>query len=540
MNNIMNFMNRRTAKWFLLLCLSAFFSAEISAQDFRIVKGDCLPTGLPETATSQHAGGRHLLPAIRTNWDSTRIYRQLVVLISYSDCDFNQEDANAFYNDMLNTPGFNQRKGPGCLAEYFKEQSRGLFNVQFDVYGPYQVDTKAQPYTNPDENTRNYGRDVFTKAVNLFMQEQETTNGAPFDFSPYDWNGDKNIEQVIFVVAGLCGNAGNNTYGYLWPNTSTMTTIQTADGYKISNYTASAEHWPTTNKASCGFGTIAHEYTHSLGLPDIYPTSSSAGFSVVDEWDLMDGGNFTNYGWCPPNYTPLERMLLGWLEPVELDSSATITGMKTLRDSGEVYRIKHSSSEWYLLENRQQQGWDLGLPGRGLVIYHVNYDKSVWSGNKVNINSNKRRFELVHADNMDYDAWENQFKEMGVTSKYRNSGHMNNYYLSTSAYPLMGEGDTYVNNELTDTSVPAAQMHYPGDNEKDYLSKPITNIRMADDGTISFDFMGGVSTAISTTTANQSLLPVSTFDLSGRVARPGAKGLLIERRQDGSVRKMIK
>ena len=521
------------AKWWALLCISAFFGAQLHAQQLRVRKGDCLPQGLP--GDTHHAQGPHRLPAINRQWDPERTYRQLVILVSYSDTDFQSDDPQARYNDMLNTPGYNERQGDGCLAEYFKVQSAGRFNVAFDVYGPYKVSTKAQPYANPTVNTHNYAVGPMTEATQLFLNDEQ--GGATLDFSPYDWNGDKRIEQVVYVMAGPTGNA--NLYGYVWPNTSSFAAITTPDGHIIANYSNSAEYWPLTNSSpSCGIGTIAHEYTHSLGLPDIYPTTSSAGYSVVDEWDLMDGGNFTNYGWCPPGYTPMERMLLGWLEPVELDSPTTITGMKTLSDGGDVYRIKHSASEWYLLENRQQEGWDLGLPGRGLVVYHVYYDKAVWSGNTVNNNASKRRFELVHADNLDYEQWVAMVEAMGLTSKYRNSGRMNNYYLSESAYPLFDADSIVINAELTDTSVPAATMNYPNEEGSTQLSKPITNIRMHDDGTISFDFMGGTSTAISETCNEQHA--AGLYDLNGHKAVAGKHGLLIERRQDGTVRKIIR
>ena len=51
----------------------------------------------------------------------------------------------------------------------------------------------------------------------------------------------------------------------------------------------------------------------------------------------MDGGNFTNYGWCPPDYSPLEKMLFGWLTPEELTGPTTIKDMKPQIDGGPVY-----------------------------------------------------------------------------------------------------------------------------------------------------------------------------------------------------------
>lgn len=513
-------------------------SVTVMAQDFVIRKGDCLP-GL-SSATGDEAATRSAmprrLPTINTKWDSTRVYHQLVILVSFSDTDFQPENTKEAYNKMFNEEGYTLagRKGKGCVADYFREQSNGLFNIQFDVYGPYKVSSKAQPYSNPTSNTKNYGANQFREATNMFIEEN-----PDFDFSPYVWGTNNTVNQVIYIYAGLPGNTGEMSYGHIWPNTSTFTTITTHDGKKISNYTASGEHWPTNSKSSCGMGTVCHEFTHSLGLPDIYPTSTTVGYSVVDEWDLMDGGNFTNYGWCPPNYTALEKMLLCWAKPVELTEPTSIKNLKPLEEGGDFYRIKHSESEWLLLENRQQRGWDAGAPGQGLVIYHVNYDGSVWKGNTVNNNKGKFRFELVHADNMSYDDWDDWVMEH---TTYRNSGHMNNYHLSTSPYPWTNESSV-VNNLLTDNSVPAATMYYNNEMGEIRLSKPITNITMSDDGLVSFDFMGGSSEPTVAEGIKEVVVKGSEqrFDFSGRrlQGHPRAN-MYIVREADGSVKKVVK
>jgi hypothetical protein len=314
---------------------------------------------------------------------------------------------------------------------------------------------------------------------------------------------------------------------------------------KISNYSSCAELWPTKTPRSCGFATICHEFSHSLGLPDIYPTSSNSGYSVCDEWDLMDGGNFTNYGWCPANYTALEKMLMGWFTPVELiEDSLTIEGLKPVEEGGNAYIIKHSTSEWLMLENRQQRGWDAGVPGKGLVIYHIFYDGSVWMNNKVNIDPTKYRFDLVHADNMDYDAWDNYLAQMGGSS-YLHSQKMNRLHLSTSPYPWTEDSTGVVkNNSLTETSVPAAVMYYPREGGETLLNKPITNIKMTDEGLISFDFMGGAPVVVDgITTVNRSPLTLrhQLFDLNGRpLAAAPQKGAYIIRKHDGTIRKVFK
>lgn len=489
---------------------------------------------LDDVAASRGAQVMRNLSVPNQTWDANRTYRQLVILISFSDLNFQSDNPREDYDKMLNERGYNQRLGAGCLAEYFQVQSGGLFNLQFDVYGPYQISSKAQPYSSPNENTRNYGRDQMTAATKMFLAEN-----PDLDFSPYDWNGNGEVNQVIYVTAGHCGNQNSDkSYGYIWPNTSTFSTITTPDGKKIMNYSCSAELW--SNDTSCGFGTIAHEYTHSLGLPDIYPTASGMPYSAVDEWDLMDGGNFTNYGWCPPNYTSLEKMLLGWVTPVELTEPISIKGLKPVSEGGEVYLVRNTTNEYYLLENRQWSGWDAGLPGKGLVVFHVNYNANLWKANSVNNTQGAYNFHIIHADNLDYTGWDNYLIDNGYKTQYANSGRMNNLHLSGSTYPYGSDAETLVN-QLTDTSVPAALTYNNNKNGEKLMSKPITNIRMSDEGLISFDFMGGDSTVgVKTVAVSRPAAPAETYDLQGRRTQTGGHGLMIVRQSDGTFRKIAR
>ncbi|MBR4897813.1 MAG: M6 family metalloprotease domain-containing protein [Prevotella sp.] len=526
----------------LIIILTALITTLcLTAQDIVVRRGNCIPEGEAGSASAARSQQpiRRALPTPNTTWDANRTYRQLVILISFSDKDFLSDDPNDYYNKMFNEPGFQQRKGAGSVADYYRDQSGGLLNLQFDVYGPYKVSSKAQPYDNPTISTRNYGRNQMREAAQLFLKDN-----PDIDFSVYDWDEDNYVNQVIYIAAGYCGNQGSElSYGYIWPNTSSFTNnLSSPDGHIISTYTCSSELWTSNN--SCGIGTICHEFSHSLGLPDFYPTDGNAGYSVVDEWDLMDGGNFVNNGSCPPNFTPMEKILLGWLDPVELTEPTTVTNLKPSAEGGEVYQIKHSAKEWLLLENRQLRGWDFGIPGKGLVIYHVYYDEAVWSNNHVNNIKDKRYYELVHADNLDYDAWESLFYERYdaglVKSRFQASGHLNSLYLSTSSYPWSTDSTDFVNNELTDESVPAAKMNYPNEIGNSMLEKPITNISMSEDGLISFDFMGGVSTAIRDVRHLDAPRP-AVYDLFGRqVASRKHHSVYIIRKEDGTIQKVFK
>jgi hypothetical protein len=290
------------------------------------------------------------------------------------------------------------------------------------------------------------------------------------DYSVYDWDGDGHVEQVVYVYAGYSGNQSTIVdEGYIWPTTWSFDTIMTADGYQISNFTASGELW--VNNTSCGIGFICHEFSHCLGLPDIYPTSTKVSSpSIVDEWDLMDGGTFTNRGWCPPNYSPMEKMVLGWLTPTELTADTTITGMKPVAEGGEAYLIRRAEDEFYLLENRQWSGWDYGLPGLGLVVYDVHFDRYYWDGNLVNNVEGEPNYCLVAADGRTYIDWYDLIIESGLRNPYVDSQRrLHSMILSGASYPWQDE----------ETSVSQVTL---------YDGQSLSDITRHEDGTVSFTF----------------------------------------------------
>ena len=173
----------------------------------------------------------------------------------------------------------------------------------------------------------------------------------------------------------------------------------------------------------------------------------------------------------------------------------------------------------------------------------MNYKESLWRNNRVNDTQNQLNYDIIHADGLDYTQWDNLMDERGISSSWQNKPMMNNWHLSTSPYPWATDS-TEINNQLTDESSPAPVMFNKNADGSLLLSKPITNIQVSADGYVSFNFMNGDPTAISipvestrdkTATGRQGL-----YDLQGH-RRKGAtgKGLYIEIRQDGTIRKVI-
>ena len=469
---------------------------------------------------SERAGTRkYALPETKT-FDPQKTYRQPVILVTCSDADFSMDDPVNFYDRIFNERGYNEGVGMGCVADYLRDQSEGRLNVKFDIYGPVKVDLKAGGHSSTY-----YGEAILKSAIEKLCETEKT------DFSIYDWDGDGKVDQVLFVVASYCGN---QKAGYIWPNTGGFSGPVLPGGIEAKMSSVSCELWKYGN--SCGIGTIIHEFFHCLGLPDVYPQKPATAFSAVDEWDLMDGGNYTNYGWCPPNLSTMEKMMLGWGQPVELTTATTVTAMKSVSDGGDTYIIRNPANrdEYYLLENRQQKDWDFGCPNNGLLIYHVDYDYDEWMNNNVNVDDNHYRYSLFHADGKDYMAWDKK-NDGEDDSKWVDEGHLHNQYLSTSAYPYTNPETLVVNASLTNDSKPAATLFNANTDGLKLMSKPITNIQMAADGTISFDFMKE-TTAIRRVQAEADNAP--WYDLQGRrlQGRPVRKGLYIHNGQKESIR----
>ena len=406
-------------------------------------------------------------------FDSQKTYLQPVILIEYSDTEFSMDDPADYYNRLFNEKGFNNGMGPGCVADYFRDQSEGRVNLQFDIYGPIKVSEKAGGHKGIY-----FGNMAIREACEKLCETEQT------NFAIYDWDGDGEVNQVLFVVSGFTGNKHT---GYLWPNTG-FSFNQLPGGIESSFSSISCELWE--ENSPCGIGTIIHEYFHCLGLPDVYPFAPAKAYSTVDEWDIMDGGNYTNNGWCPPSLSAMEKLYLGWSIPIELSESTSIYGMRPLSEGGETYIIRNSgnSDEFYLLENRRQTGWDYGCPSNGLLIFHVDYDKYIWCNNYLNISDTHYHYDLFHADGKDYNDWDpaNNGKD---PNKYTMDNRLRSRYLCTSPYPYSDPATGTVNDSLTDNSVPASTLFTVNAEGKAFMGKAITNIKLAEDGTISFDFM---------------------------------------------------
>lgn len=388
----------------------------------------------------------------------------LVILVNFSDITHSSAAPQQTFNAMMNEVGYKGNGQYGSVHDYFYAQSYGQFSLNFDVVGPVTL----------SHNMAYYGADSGGEGNDIrpgqMVAEACKLADSRVNFADYDWDGDGTVEQVYVIYAGY-GQASGASANTIWPHewelrSSDYGQVLQLDGVTINTYACGSELSGTSGKVIDGIGTTCHEFSHCMGLPDFYDTEGSGNFGM-DCWSLMDYGCYNDNGNTPAGYTSYERMYCGWLEPIVLDAPCQIAGMKAISESKEAYIIYNDANkdEYYLLENRQQTGWDSEGNGHGMLVLHVDYDPTVWMYNEVNNTASHQRMTIIPADNS----------------------------LASSLSSLAGDpfpGRTG-NKQLTDTSTPAATLYNLNADRRKFMGKPIENITETN-GLISFDFMGGV------------------------------------------------
>ena len=423
--------------------------------------------------------------------------RGLIILANFADTKFKDEHDRDLYDRIANEPNFSAEDGfHGSVSDYFKAQSQGVFDLEFDVVGPVTM----------ANNHSYYGRDIGLRGNDArpgeMVVEACMAVDDEIDFTQYDWDGDGEVEQVFVVYAGL-GQASGGASDTVWPHMWQLSDRDNygepimLDGVTVDTYACSAELvWGGVYSGSRldGIGTFCHEFSHCLGLPDVYDTDgNNYGMS---NWDLMDYGNYNDDGFTPAGYTSYEKMTVGWLEPVVLDADCEVEGMQPLSEGGNAYIIYNDNhpDEYYLLENRQQTEWDMALYGHGLLVLHVDYDELCWINNTVNaigtfyeedgytqdFTNDVERLTLINADNSRVNRQSD---------------------IAADAFPSGS------NNCLTNTSKPRAATNNPNIDGNKLMNISITDITEHDDGTISFNFA-----KIAADTAKVVMLLHETFD----------------------------
>ena len=433
-----------------------------------------------------------------------------VILVEFSDVEFSVENPKATFDKYLNGKElFNKETDPemgqnyASVAKYFKDMSFGKFEPEFEVYGPVNLGKPLATYGAGYSSEENMG---------LLLTDACTAVDDEVDFTQYDSNDDGNIDLIYIIYAGFSQSIAGNSTDCIHPKSGYLSLAKSFDGMDVKRYGVNNElngtpadqaNGPIIN----GIGLFCHEFSHCMGLPDLYPKSGSIAEACInqnmDYWSLMDAGEYTANGYRPTAYTAWERERLGWMEIGTLTGPSNVE-LKSLDEGGAAFRIYNDKDEtgheYYIVENVQNNGWNKKLFGNGLMVTHVDYLSSQFSlgGCKVNNTGGHPRMHVMAADGMfvpEYflgstieDSYITFLKEHNADLVAKYGGQV----FSIEDYKAEAAGDLFPGTSnatsLTDDSQPMKAWTYNGET----MGKPITDITNdTEKGIVSFKFMGG-------------------------------------------------
>ena len=360
-------------------------------------------------------------------------FKGLIILVQFNDQEFSRSDYKDILNDMVNAENYTgygtsgNARFTGSVRDYFSDNSFGLFQPQFDVIGPVTIN-----YSKYYPNQTNNGNTVAKAAV--------TAADPLVNFQDYDRDGDGVIDMVYLIYAGVGSNIEGNNDGLIWPYASYFWGVGKKDNVSFGRYACSTELTGSEqNNVIDGIGTICHEFSHVLGLPDFYDTDyeqSGGESNHPNEWSIMAGGSYENTGRTPVGYSLYERYSVGFCdEPEVIDAEGAYT-LDPLYMEGKGFRINSPvNNEFFLFENRQKNAfkWDAYLPGSGMLVHRVDKTNSgVWNSNSINDNPNHNYYEVIRANGAHktsygvyYDTAYDVFPSRGKTALHNNTSPAN-------------------------------------------------------------------------------------------------------------------
>ena len=314
--------------------------------------------------------------------------KALVILAEFQDTTFTIQDTKEIFTNYLTNEGhftdtrYGQDLNYKGVRGYFKDCSYGQFTPEFDVVGPIKLPKEQTYYGEGDDN------------IEALMEDACSAIDSIVDFADYDANNDGMVDLVYIIYAGHSANYRGNKVSNIWPKSGTVNISNTYDGkricrYGVSNELNGSEKISKNKKKINGIGLFCHEFSHTLGLPDIYAYKTPAedqDDQGMEFWDLMDGGTEVRGGRVPASYLAWEREVMGWIKIDELKNDSSIENLKSIDNGGKAYKIvnPNNSNEYIVLQSIQKgpwyQGWRDGTYGKGLLAYRISYPS-----NKVNV-----------------------------------------------------------------------------------------------------------------------------------------------------------
>lgn len=241
------------------------------------------------------------------------------------DINYTSNPKTNFYKNLLQDSEYS-------MKQYYLDMSNEQLNLNFDIVGPFTVSENYKYYgENDDVNlSDSHPASLVAEAVNL------ANNFAKIDFSKYDNDGDGAVDSILVVHAGPGEETGFGP-DYIWSHQWNLLAANILnndgpgyvylDNKLILFYTLQPEY--VLNPGDSSIGVFAHEFAHTLGLPDLYDTTYET--DGLGDFSLMASGSWlgqNGIGERPAPLTSWEREYLKWNSPHIVNAGSTLDNFK--------------------------------------------------------------------------------------------------------------------------------------------------------------------------------------------------------------------
>ena len=308
--------------------------------------------------------------------------------------DFKALDS-AFMFRLFNEEGFKENSVYGSVRDYYIESSGGKFKPTFDIY-PVKL---SQNFSNYNSESK-----FILSSIDVMVERA--------DFKARASKYEKVIPFVILHPTSKeqASKINSGFFNHMYSLQYSAGKIYSKNGYSFNNYafiSQKAENKPnaTSTKDVAMLGAFIHEFSHVIGLVDLYSTDAN-GYATVGPlpYDVMALGLRNGNGGYPPTFSAFEREAMGWLKPTEIVKSDSVYELKNLSQM-QAYAVSNpnNKNEYFIIEYRPAVGFDSkigsssysGKQGKnGVLIWYIDYDARAFASNDPNSNQSHQRAEV--------------------------------------------------------------------------------------------------------------------------------------------------
>jgi immune inhibitor A len=300
-------------------------------------------------------------------------WRALVILVDFSD-KVSRVTASSFDSLLFAAT-------TSSLRDYYRKVTYYALDI-VTVHFPGSTGWQRAPNTYAYYVNGNNGFGTYPRNAQRLTEDAVHAVDSLVDFKQYDNNGDKVVDALFVVHAGQGAEYTNNKND-IWSHAWSVKTTTFVDSVYVRRYSMEPEYWSTAGDMT--IGVYAHELGHAaFGLPDLYDRDYSS--NGVGKWSLMAGGSWNgpgNLGASPSFPDAWSHAEMGYLPVTNITVNTTGKSINAVENTAEAFRLWTNGTtgtpQYFLVENRQQTGYDTYLPNGGLNIFHI--DENVTSQN---------------------------------------------------------------------------------------------------------------------------------------------------------------